>query len=56
MTQETFDEEFARLDYDGDEEISLQEMINFIEKRLNRQELLLFGVYWIGHCINPKEE
>ena len=56
MTQETFDQEFAKLDFDGDGEISMAEMLNFIDRRLNRQELLLIGVYWIGHCLNPKDE
>ena len=56
MTQEHFEEELATLDFDGDEEISMAETVNFIHKRLNRQELLLIGVYWIGHCLNPKDE
>lgn len=56
MTHEKFEQEFAKLDYDGDEEITMVEMANFIQKRLYRQELLLIGVYWIGHCLNPKEE
>ena len=56
MTREKFEEEYAKLDFDGDEEISMTEMTNFIQKRLYRQELLLIGVYWIGHCFNPKEE
>ena len=30
MTREKFDEEFALIDFDGDEEISLTEMKNFI--------------------------
>ena len=56
MTAEVFDREFARLDYDGDAMISQKEMVDFIYERLNRQEVLLVGVYWIGYCLNPNDE
>ena len=44
-------ETFAKLDYDGDEQISLNEMIEFERNRQSEEDLLLVGIYWIGHTL-----
>ena len=47
-------DEFAKLDFDGDEKVTLQEMMNFELRRLCQEEILLVGICWVGHCIDPR--
>ena len=48
-TEKQMRDAFAKLDYDGDEIITLAEMIEFERDRQNEENVLLIGIYWIGH-------
>ena len=39
--------------FDGDEKFTLKEVKDFISRFINRQEILLIGIYWIGWSIDP---
>ena len=50
------EELIAKLDEDGDNKISLDEMRNF-EKRANRpNETFTIAIYWIGYVLNGKTD
>lgn len=42
---------FAKLDCDGDEKISLSEMVEFEHERRKGDSKLLVAIHWIGHTI-----
>lgn len=42
---------FAKLDCDGDEKISLSEMVEFEQERRKGDSKLLVAIHWIGHTI-----
>ena len=43
----------AEIDEDGNDSISLREMINFEKKKGNEQGVLTIGIYWIGYVLTP---
>ena len=53
QTKEQFQDSFSKLDFDGDEQVTLEEMINYEMSRIYRQELLMVGICWIGRCLDP---
>lgn len=54
QSKQDFIQEFAKLDFDGDEKVSLQELINYELRMLYRKEILLIGICWVGRCIGPE--
>ena len=50
-----FDDIFAKLDQNNDEEIELTEMIDFVNSRLTVESDLIIAVYWIGYHVKPKD-
>ena len=44
------------LDLDGDDQISLDEMLIFENNRQKIKEILLIGIYWIGHYLTPEAD
>jgi Ca2+-binding EF-hand superfamily protein len=52
QTKEDFIQEFAKLDFDGDEKVTEEELINYELRQLYCQEILLIGICWVGHTIN----
>ena len=53
-TEKQMREAFAKLDHDGDECITLDEMQEFERDRRNEDAKLLIGVVWIGHSITEE--
>ena len=45
---------FAKLDCDGDEKISLSEMVEFEQERRKGDSKLLVAIHWIGHTISDQ--
>ena len=43
------------LDQNNDNEITLNEMINFVNDRLQKADDLIITVYWIGFNLKPKD-
>ena len=43
---------FAKLDYDGDETVTLSEMVQFERDRQRQESKLLVGIHWIGHTLS----
>ena len=43
------------LDKNNDNEISLNEMIEFVNDRLHKEDDLIIAVYWIGFNLKPKD-
>ena len=39
---------YAKLDYDGDNKVTLQEMVEFERDRRRKESKLLVGIHWIG--------
>ena len=52
QTKQDFVQEFAKLDFDGDEKVTERELINYELRQLYYQEILLIGICWIGQCID----
>ena len=50
-TEKQMRDAFAKLDYDGDESVTLAEMIEFERDRQKEENVLLIGIYWIGHTL-----
>ena len=48
LTKKKMRDAFAKLDNDGDETVSLSEMIQFERARQREDHKLLIGIYWIG--------
>ena len=53
ITESEFNKLQAAIDFDGDEKFTLKEVKDFISRFINRQEILLIGIYWIGWSIDP---
>ena len=51
LSKREFKDVFAKLDFDGNEEVELEEMINYVTECLERQEILMIGIVWIGHTL-----
>ena len=43
------------LDQNNDNEINLNEMIEFVSNRLHKVDDLIIAVYWIGFNLKPKD-
>ena len=57
LTRSDFEELIAKLDLNADDKITLKEMTDFVSKSIvNKQEVLMVGIYWIGWSINPYEK
>ena len=56
MTKNEYEKLFAKLDYDGNETINLNEMHKFVIDCFNRNEILLISIVWVGHVLDPRYE
>ena len=56
MTKGEFKKCIAKIDFDGDELITLKEMLDFVSKTIYRQEIMMVGIYWIGWSVDPNEK
>ena len=55
QTKSKFTDDFARLDFDGDDDVTLTEMIRYEQARLQYQQLFLAGICWIGRNFGDSE-
>ena len=46
----------AKVDFDGDERFSLKEIKDFISRFIERQEILMIGIFWVGWTVDPDEK
>ena len=54
QTKEDFVQEFAKLDFDGDEKVTKDELVNYELRQLYCQEILLIGICWIGYTVTDE--
>ena len=46
----------AKLDFDGDGQFSLKEIKEFISRYIDRQEILMVAIFWVGWTVDPTEK
>ena len=56
LTNAEFKKINPNIDFNSDGKFTLKEISDYISKFVNRQEILLVGLYWVGWSINPNEK